>query len=76
MNFKNINAAVERYYKNVLKSSLPVGLPSVNLLEIAKGQDKDGLIALLTIFFIAAINSDAKENFIGHIMQLEEADQS
>lgn len=60
MNFKSIYAAIDNYYKKVLGKTFPIGLPSVNLLEIAKGEDKDGLVALLTIFFIASINSETK----------------
>jgi len=40
MNYKNIYHSVDQFYKNVLKSHLPLGLPSINLLDIAKGQDK------------------------------------
>ncbi len=56
MNFKNIYQAIESFYKKVLVSSLPVGLPSVNLMAISKGEDKEGLITMLIIIFIACIS--------------------
>lgn len=52
-----------------------MGLPSVNLLQISKGEDREGLFALLTIFFIACINSGAKEHYIHFIMSLSEGEQ-
>jgi len=47
-----------------------LGLPSVNLLEISKGQDKEGLVGVLIIFFIGCINSDIKEKYITFVMDL------
>jgi hypothetical protein len=60
VNFKNLFHAVDDYYRKTLHKALPIGLPPVNCLELAKGGDREGLFALLTICFIACINSASK----------------
>lgn len=70
--------AIEEYYKVNLRIPFPSGLPSINLLEIAKGQDEanSSFMTLLIILFMGFIQSDSKEKFINCILALDEASQS
>ena len=78
INLKAMYEAIENYYKTTLRIPFPSGLPSINLIEIAKDTDEENssLISLLVIFFTGCINSDTKDKFISSVMDLDEASQT
>jgi hypothetical protein len=42
--------------KNVIRYEFPNAVETINLVEMAKGQDDEGLISLLRIIFIVSFN--------------------
>lgn len=42
--------------KNVLRYEFPNAVETINLVEMAKGHDDDGLISLLKIIFLVSFN--------------------
>jgi hypothetical protein len=42
--------------KNVIRYEFPNALETINLVEMAKGDDDEGLVSLLKVIFLASFN--------------------